>query len=60
MMDLDENEIYKFLGVEKADGIKTKTVFERLKEEVTKRVRMLVNTELNDANPISSINEMPK
>ena len=55
-VDPDENEIYKFLGVEQADGIKTKTVFERIKEEVTKRVRMLVNTELNDANLISIVN----
>ena len=55
-MDLDENEIYKFLGAEQADSIKTKIVFERIKEEVTKRVRMLVNTELNDANLISAIN----
>ena len=56
MMDPDENEIYKFLGVEQADGIKTKAVFERVKAEVTKRVRMLVDTELNDANLISAIN----
>ena len=33
-MDLDENEIYKFLGVEQADGIKTRNVFERVKNEV--------------------------
>ena len=56
MMDLDGNEIYKFLGDEQAGGIKTKKAFERIKEEVTKRVRMLVNTELNDANLISAIN----
>ena len=55
-MDPDEDEIYKFLGVEQADEIKTKIVFERIKEEVTKSVRMLVNTELNDANLISTIN----
>ena len=36
MMDPDENEIYKFLEVEPADRIKTKIVFERIKEEVTK------------------------
>ena len=35
-MDPDENEIYKFLGVEQADGIKTKAVFDRVKAEVTK------------------------
>ena len=56
-MDPDENEIYKFLVAEQADGVKIKIVFERIKEEVTKRViRMLVNTELNDANLISAIN----
>ena len=55
-MDPDENEIYKFLGVEQADGIKTKAIFERVKAEVTKRVRMLVDTELNNANLISAIN----
>ena len=52
----DENEIYKFLGVEQADGIKTKAVFERVKAEVAKRVKMLIDTELNDANLISAIN----
>ena len=56
MSDPDENEIYKFLGVEQADGIKTKIVFERIKEEVTKRVRMMVYIELNDAKLISAIN----
>ena len=44
-MDLDENEIYKFLAIEQVDGIKTKKVFERVKGEVNKRVKMLTNTE---------------
>ena len=35
----DENEIYKILGIEKADGIRTKTVFGRVKEEVENRVK---------------------
>ena len=56
-MDPDENEIYKFLDVEQADGIKTKNVFERVKNEVKKRTKMLVETELNDANLIRAINE---
>ena len=40
-MNPDENDIYKFLGIEQADGIKTKNVYERVKEEVIKRVKML-------------------
>ena len=54
-MDPDKNEIYKFLGIEQADGIKTKRVYERVKHEVTKRVRMLINTELNDINLVRAI-----
>ena len=35
-VDPDENKIYKFLGIEQADGIKTKRVYEWVKHEVTK------------------------
>ena len=55
-MDPDENEIYKFLGIEQDDGIETKRVYERVKHEVTKRVRMLINTELDDINLVRAIN----
>ena len=55
-MDPDENEIYKFLGIEQADGIRTKAVYERVKEEVAKRMKMIVKTELNDENLIKAIN----
>jgi len=55
----DENEIYKFLVVEQANGIITKTVFARVKDKVSKRVRMITNTELNDANLIQAINMKP-
>ena len=56
-MDPDENEIYKFLGIQQADGIQTKTMFKRVKEEVWKRVKMIANTELSDANLIKAINK---
>ena len=53
-MDPEENGIYKFLGIEQADGIKTKTVFERVKGEVNKRVKM--NADLNNMNLVRAIN----
>ena len=37
IMDPDQKEIYKFLGVEQADGIKTKEV----KEEINRRLQMI-------------------
>ena len=49
-------EIYKFLGIEQADGIKTKKVFESVKGEVNKTVKMATNTELNDVNLPRAIN----
>ena len=55
-MNPDENEIFKLLGIEQADGIRTKAVYKRVKEEVTTRVKMLTKTELIDANLIKAIN----
>ena len=40
-MDPENNEIYNFLLIEQADGIKIKKVFERVKAKVNKRVKML-------------------
>ena len=55
-MDPDENEIYKFLGIEQADGIKTKKVFDRGKSKVSERLKLLTNTILNDVNLVRAIN----
>ena len=55
IMDPDENETYKFLGIEQADGVRMKTFFKRVKEEVLKRMKIIINTELNDANLIKAI-----
>ena len=55
-LDQDKKEAYKFLGIEQADEIKTMKVFERVKGEVNKRVKMLANTELNDMNLECAIN----
>ena len=55
-LEPDQEEIYKFLGVEQADGIKTKKVYERVKVEMTKRLKLLMKSELNDENLIQAIN----
>ena len=55
-IDPDENVTYKFLGIEQADGIKTKEVFERIKTEVENRLEILIKTELNDRNLMKAIN----
>ena len=55
-LEPDQEEMYKFLGVEQADGIKTKKVYERVKVEMTKRLKLLMKSELNDENLIQAIN----
>ena len=55
-MDPDQKERYKFLRIEKADGIKTKKVYNRFKEEVNRRLQMLTKTKLNDKKLIKGIN----
>ena len=55
-IDPDENEVYKFLGIEQADGIKTKKDFELVQGEVNKRVKILTSTELNNVNLVRAIN----
>ena len=55
-MEPDENKIFKFMGIEQADRFRTKTVFEKVKEGVSKRVKMIANTKLGDANLIKVIN----
>ena len=52
----DQKEMYKFLGVEQADGMGTKQVYERVKEEMTKRLKLPMKSELNDENLIQAIN----
>ena len=52
-LDPDQEEMYEFLGVEQADGIKTKQVYER---EMTKRLKLLMKSKLNDENLIQAIN----
>ena len=56
-IDPDENEVYKFLGIEQADGIKTKKDFELVQGEVNKRVKILTSTELNNVNLVRAINK---
>ena len=55
-MDRDQKEIYKFLGVEQDDGIKTKEVYNRVQEEINRRLQTLAKTKLNDKNLIKPIN----
>ena len=55
-IDPDKNEIYKFLRVEQADGRLKKEVYNRVKEEIIRRMNIITRTELNDKNLVKAIN----
>ena len=54
-MEPDKNEIYKFWGIKHTDQIKTKNVFEQVKGEINKGIKMLTKPELNDVNLVRVI-----
>ena len=55
-IDPDDNETYKFLGVEQSDEIKEKDVMEKVKIELIRRLELLAKTELSDENLMTAAN----
>ena len=54
-MNPGNNESYKILGIEQADGININEVYNRVKEEIS-RTNIITRTELNYENLVKSIN----
>ncbi|KAL1448063.1 hypothetical protein WDU94_010922 [Cyamophila willieti] len=55
---LDQQEFYKYLGIEEHDGIQHKRMKTKLTKEYTRRIRNILNSELNSKNKISAINSL--
>ena len=55
-LDPDQNETYKFLGIEPGEKIDKEKVFERITTEIGKRLKTLTELELYDKNLIRAIN----
>ena len=56
--DLEQEELYKYLGVNESDGIKHSQMKEKIRKECYRRVRAILKTELNSANRIEAINTL--
>ena len=54
--NLKEDESYKYLGVQELDDIKTSEMKERVSKEYKRRVRKVLETQLNGNNVIKAIN----
>ena len=56
--DLDQEEVYKYLGVNEGDGIQHAQMKEKVRKEYYRRVRLVLRTELNSQNRIIAINSL--
>ena len=58
IQELDQEGVYKYLGVDESDGIQHSKMKERIRKEYNRRVRLILRTELNGRNKIEAINSL--
>jgi hypothetical protein len=56
--ELNQEDTYKYLGVNEGDGIQHSTMKEKIRKEYYRRVRLAIKSELNAANKIEAINTL--
>jgi len=56
--ELDQENTYKYLGVDEGDGIQHTKMREKVRKQYYRRVRMILKTELNAANRFEAINTL--
>ena len=54
--DLEQEKIYKYLGVDESSGIQNAIMKLKLKRELVRRTRLILKTELISKNRITAIN----
>ena len=54
IQELEQGKTYKYLGIE-SEGIQHQQMKERLKQEYSRRLRMILKSELNARNKITAI-----
>ena len=57
IQDLNQEEVYKYLGVDESDGIQHSKMKEKIRKEY-RRVRLILRTELNGRNKMEAINSL--
>ena len=55
---LDQKETYKYLGIEEGDGIQHGKMKEKIRKECYRRVRAVLQSELNAKNKLEAINTL--
>ena len=55
IQELEQGKMYKYLGIEESEGIQHQKMKERLKQEYSRRLRMILISELKARNKITAI-----
>ena len=55
IQELEQGKTYRYLGIEESEGIQHQQIKERLKQEYSRRLRMILKSELNARNKITAI-----
>ena len=55
ILELEQGKTYKYLGTEECEGIKHQQTKERLKQEYSRRLKMILKSKLNSRNKITAI-----
>ena len=55
IQDLEQGKTYKYLGIDESEGIQHQQLKERLKQEYSRRLRMILKSELNARNKTTAI-----
>ena len=58
VQELDQEEVYKYLGVDENDGIQHSKMKEKIRKEYNRRVRLILRTELNGRKKVEAINSL--
>ena len=56
--ELDQEETYKYLGIKEGDGIQHETMKEKIRRECFRRVRAVLQSELNAKNKLEAIDTL--
>ena len=56
--DLEQEKVYKYLGVDESSGIQHATMKQKLEKKLIRRTRLVLKTELNSNNRITAINTL--
>ena len=58
VQELDQEDVYKYLGVDESDGIQHSKMKEKTRKEYNSRVRLILRTDLNGRNKVEAINSL--